>query len=359
MNQNYLLHMVVLWMTLAHVGLSQVTGGPQVEVELKLKDDSGKVVAGVDSLISYIGVVPNTGKTFRLTSDATGTVRAKFSLNGHIKVKTSKEGYYSVVWPRVVTKGTWDGSDLLREQITLREVKKPIALNAKNVELSAPAFDQWIGFDFQKGDWVRPWGTGVVNDLDFYFTRRFDGFRMAQEKFRIPINSDVPEEELQLTYGKWSGELKLRVPVEKGGIYREKERYQAFAKQSPSVEYVREKHWEMRLPHLAPEQGYQEEPLIWNKSYPAASPPNEDPLVGYFLRTRVKLDTGGEIISANYAKIMTSDAKYHGSDIYFDPRGKVSFTYYFNPTSNDRNLEFNPEKNLFQGLTEKEKVLLP
>jgi hypothetical protein len=59
----------------------------------------------------------------------------------------------------------------------------------------------------------------------------------------------------------------------------------------------------------------------------------------YFLRTRVQLDADGDIISANYAKIY--------DEIRFDARGLVSFWYYYNPTPNDRNLEFDPARNLF------------
>lgn len=47
---------------------------------------------------------------------------------------------------------------------------------------------------------------------------------------------------------------------------------------------------------------------------------------------------------------MTSDVRFNGSDIHFDPRGKISFTYYFNPTANDRNLGFDPGKNFFTDL---------
>jgi len=61
--------------------------------------------------------------------------------------------------------------------------------------------------------------------------------------------------------------------------------------------------------------------------------------VGFFLRTRVKLDAQGNIISAHYTKIM--------GDIRLAAQGSLHFTYYFNPTANDRNLEFDPSKNLF------------
>jgi hypothetical protein len=65
----------------------------------------------------------------------------------------------------------------------------------------------------------------------------------------------------------------------------------------------------------------------------------------------VKLDEKGEIVSANYAKLT--------SDLQFDPRGRIEFTYVFNPTPNDRNLEFDPHANRFKNLKDDERVMFP
>ena len=54
----------------------------------------------------------------------------------------------------------------------------------------------------------------------------------------------------------------------------------------------------------------------------------------YYFRVRTVLDKDGNIVSALYGKI------------YGD---FLQFTYYLNPTSNDRNIEFDPEKNRFGG----------
>jgi hypothetical protein len=99
----------------------------------------------------------------------------------------------------------------------------------------------------------------------------------------------------------------------------------------------------LKLPHSAPVDGY--EPTrryVANNYVPTAHPDD----MGYFLRTRVKLDKDGNIVSANYAKIM--------GDIHVGPQGSAWFTYYLNPTPNDRNLEWDPNRNLLQGLTNTE-----
>jgi hypothetical protein len=71
----------------------------------------------------------------------------------------------------------------------------------------------------------------------------------------------------------------------------------------------------------------------------------------YFVRCRVKLDEQSRIVSANYAKLTT--------DIVFDLRGRIDFTYVFNPTPNDRNLEFDTGKNKFADLKFEERVVKP
>ena len=67
---------------------------------------------------------------------------------------------------------------------------------------------------------------------------------------------------------------------------------------------------------------------------------------GYFFRVRTA-EENGRIISANYGKIT--------GDIGIDPRDAknctVTFTYYLNPTSLDRNMECDPKRNLLQGLS--------
>ena len=60
------------------------------------------------------------------------------------------------------------------------------------------------------------------------------------------------------------------------------------------------------------------------------------------LRTRVKYDDKGNMISANYSRILGE----------FSVLPSVSVTEsIFNPIPNDANLEFDPEKNLYQGKT--------
>lgn len=73
-------------------------------------------------------------------------------------------------------------------------------------------------------------------------------------------------------------------------------------------------------------------------------------------RVRTVLDDEGNIVSARYGKIY-GPIEYGESDS--GSGGKIRFTYYLNPTPNDRNVEFDPEQNLFTDLKISEEVRSP
>ena len=68
----------------------------------------------------------------------------------------------------------------------------------------------------------------------------------------------------------------------------------------------------------------------------------------YYMRVRTAHDEGGKIKSALYGKIY--------GDFTIDPINSktmwILFTYYLNPESNSRNIEFDPKHNLLNGVTE-------
>ena len=59
------------------------------------------------------------------------------------------------------------------------------------------------------------------------------------------------------------------------------------------------------------------------------------------------LDDKGRVKSALYGKMHGDIRLYAGTKA---PKAGMGFTYYLNPTPNDRNVEFDPSRNLFAGL---------
>jgi hypothetical protein len=181
----------------------------------------------------------------------------------------------------------------------------------------------WLGYDFEVGDWVQPHGKGKVTDIRFRFRNEFKGWKSDEKAMETNrrINRGASEEEIRNFYGKWDAELEISFPGEKEGLFEET-RFLAYSR--------------LKLPHSAPVEGYVP---TWRYTANSYTPRTARENVGFFLRTRVKIDANGRIVSANYAKVV--------GDFYLVPQGSLMFSYYFNPVPNDRNLEFDPKRNLF------------
>lgn len=321
----------ILFMIL--VTVSHVVAGSSVSV--RLVDDLGQPVAGADVCIVFKSTrTDQPGDVRYLKSDEQGHVAAIGETPVGFFIEASKPGHYSArsepPYIPVV--------DKLERTWVLPRVLNPISLYADRFSrgtmssLKIPQQNIWLGYDFEANDWVVPHGKGRVADLQFKYSNEFKGYLSEGESLgrALEISRTLAarsgkafsEEEFRLSAGKWDGVLEISFPHPKEGIVEEKECYLPYS--------------ELKLPHLAPESGYEPTRRYEANTYRMRQPERQ---VGFFLRTRVVLDADGDTVSAHYAKIY--------GDIYFDPRGTLNFWYYYNPTPNDRNLEFDPKRNLF------------
>ena len=97
-------------------------------------------------------------------------------------VLVKKDGYYGSrldqkeVKERVAP-GEWK---IVDQDVTLilREIKNPIPMYARRkASVNVPAYDTPIGYDMEMGDWVKPYGEGIRNDLIFLLSGYFNNFR--------------------------------------------------------------------------------------------------------------------------------------------------------------------------------------
>lgn len=202
--------------------------------------------------------------------------------------------------------------------VIMRPIGKPVALYAKKIQTQLPELDMPCGYDLEAGDWVMPYGKGMKKDLIFKIHKDVRGMQ----------DYDAAGE---LTFANSNdGLLDVHKPV---------------------VAYSKFK-WE----RLAPENGYESKLQLRKAWFPLGSGrkpifsyKKETEWEGYFLRVRT-VEQDGKIVSAYYGKIR--------GGIEIEPRETpnctITFTYYFNPTPNDRNLEWDTKKNLFGGLTDME-----
>ena len=226
-------------------------------------------------------------------------------INFHLALRVNKEGYYESSYSR-----SNNGTHLEKNQdhdvtVNLRKIIEPIPLYAKNWRLISPVLDKEVGYDFKVGDWVKPFGKGEKNDIFF--------------KVNYSSRSSVD----------YDYKLEVSFPNEVDGIQ----------------EFRGDVNSKLKSPHQAPSKGYQPKWEQKMQRRPGESRKgNRDPLRNYWLRVRSKVDDQGKLVSAHYVKI------------YGD---FPDIKYYYNPTPNDRNLEFDPANNLFKNLSWEEEVREP
>jgi hypothetical protein len=298
-------------------------------VKLRIMDENGMPIEKARAVISYV-LGREADEHIGLT-DREGFFSAQGKPLVGIYMAASKVGYYPASFDSSRSDFLPPGNNIEKIFI-LPRVIKPTALHALDYEMRSgqqpPLFlaqGKWLGYDLEVGDWIQPYGKGNTVDLQFRFKTSFNGWKFSEKDMANSrrINSDLSEDEIRFYYGRWDGNLELSFPGEKEGLCEEMKHFLAYSK--------------MKLPHLAPLDGYRSKWLYTANTY-APSTAREN--VGFFLRTRVRLDDKGDIISANYTKVI--------GDFHFSPaNGSIRFRYYFNPIPNDRNLEFDPKRNLF------------
>ena len=204
------------------------------------------------------------------------------------------------------------------QTITLQKIGKKIPLFVKEAyprhkQDLTTAPDRKFGYDLVKGDWMPPFGNGEQADIEFKLLPREDfGMGMGPSGIADPAFRDTIQVEF---VGNDNGIVKVTPPP--GAVLK-----------------VR----------TAPEGGYRSKFNIWfGQTKTMQDDTNIDKNACHSFRIRTVRNERGEIISALYGKIygdLRISYRY-----YLIPTG-VEFTYYLNPTPNDRNLEWDMEHNL-------------
>jgi hypothetical protein len=298
------------------------------EVKVHVIDENGSPVVGAKSSIYFVNALQDERRDG--VTDINGVSSANGSGTNSFGFIITKHGHYQA---RVEGLSKDEDHDV---EVVLPRILNPVPMYAlRNVSLKFPVQSEWIGFDFEAADWVAPYGKGKTIDILFRFRSEFKGLvdrirsqedmekavKFSKEMYQA-ARMEWTMDKFRVDYGKWDAVMEVSFSVKEEGIYETSQ----FLKYS-----------QLKMPHSAPTEGYVPTWRYEGRSYKAKAY-RED--VGYFLRTRVRLDRDGNIASANYAKIM-------GDFLVATKGGQVAFTYYFNPLPNDRNLEFDPKKNLF------------
>jgi hypothetical protein len=260
--------------------------------------NGGSVAVGVKTNTDYYGAVENLEFTDGFTPIAT-------PWNPTIELRLKKIRNPIPMYARKLSHGR------LPEDLRVKNYDKE-----KKEFIEGPAEALTVAWDLEMGDWVKPHGKGET--ADFIFTIH----RMEQKEYISEYGGKhlASGATVEISFSnQGDGLIPYPVPEE-------------------------DRHRGPWLPYEAPEDGYGPiEPKIYTCQGRGRSKSNLVKDMNYFFRVRTIKDQTGKIISAHYGKI-------YGDFFFGCSASYIDYTYYFNPTPNDRNIEFKPGSNLFTDL---------
>jgi len=268
-------------------------------------------------------------KSFRnyAVSDINGKCSFSEKSLNRFSVGVQKDGYYgSGKVFRLADKDLERGRWLPYErnvELVMREIKNPIAMYAWGLHLEKypVTTNQWVGFDMLLADWMPPHGLGKVEDARFQISQDLEGDGLKKPQ-RV---------------------LDIEFPGAKNGLQALDDR---------AVSY----NSHFKFPYSAPKDGYLQKNLIlekWRNQVEYKDITNIGS-TNCFFRIRSKVAKNGDFVEGLYGKVQ--------GPIDFQGRSKrlsLRMIYYVNPTPNDLNMEFDPEKNLIKKKGIRRSVIFP
>lgn len=183
--------------------------------------------------------------------------------------------------------------------VLLKRVRQPVPMYVKSINCDVPVKDQFVGYDFEMGDWVSPRGKGVIPDLEFRW--RYQSFATN----RVGLATE------------YDSRLDVRCATPGGGVVLDR-----MDRTSGSIFWSK---------HEAPAGGYVRELTFYRRTEGSRLRANSDKDQCLYFRTRVTTNLQGGATEACYGKIY--------GDI------QVRFLYFLNPDGT-RNVEFDTNRNL-------------
>jgi len=334
--------------------MRKVTASPK-ELTLRITDEDNIPVVGakVDAVIHDIKTNAFTGD--HPTSDEHGMAICRAGPNAFIDNVLIQVGEMDKRIGRSAYEFRITEHDFIdylkisqRIDLTLPYIRRPIPLKARSQgithkRMNGPAEAHpdprlpdlavtELGYDAELLEPVEPIGRGRRTDFTMRIESQFKGYkndlakRHAVTRFERGIG---PMAEGQSLHGNWTHTVTFRFPNKGDGIVL-----------SPQF-------WpycKLQVPHKAPEQGYASELSLSGEQDPFATRPDLTACRklmhnnGLFLRIRTQLDKEGNVVTANYAKILCPGVSRYAP--------MFSFNIFYNPTPNDRNLEYDFKTNL-------------
>ena len=312
---------------------------PKAKVTFRVINQDGVPIVGEPARVGFYPKDTVHGKT-----DVNGYFTAEgrtasdylFAI-GRLKVDEPSPKYYATYfrkdiahWKDYPKDGKWKPWNETIEVVVKEKINPiPVYANRNKFKTNIPVVNEWVGYDFEYNDWVTPHGKGLVADIEVF------------------LSEAKPTEEDEIE------ELKIRFPYPLAGAYVMKKDlncdFKSVYHANPDTTYQQEIRWykklqtkdELNHPLFRKERRFIPTTRIVENEILS----KDDYLI---FRTRTKVDENGKLIEARYGKI------YGPIEFRLDPtdtrpsyRKRVELrNYYFNPTVNDTNLEYDSKRNL-------------
>lgn len=303
---------------------------PMARVNARVLDEQGHPLSGVTVSLEFSE--PRSGSSpvhKRGLTDTTGLFSGEGNTDGAMGTKCTKDGYY-LGWFSIpaftnVVKGRWQPWDATYASI-IRKIEDPIPMYARTAVVNVPVHGKPCGYDLKEGDWVAPWGKGLVADLVFTAESHYTNYNHFDASMKLAFSNPLDG-------------------IQPANLLAE----YAYS------EFI----WHRQAPETGYLPSYEQEKGMPTEHYQIPSAPDIRRLEDvekqklYFRVRTVEKD--GEIVSALYGKL----AAGFEMRIPNQQEVKIVLNYCLNPTSLDRNMEFDLKQNLFKNLPPLERPRKP
>jgi hypothetical protein len=316
----------LLWLC-AQVALAQNT--VPTKATFIVRDQNGQPVANA-AVDGGFGDVTQAGARDRFEGETStnGTFIASGAAQLDVGARFRKQGSYETITRVPVPRGKgpklerWD----VEIPVVLKRIEKPIPMYARQVRnpyvslfesVGKYRLDQTARYDMAKGAFLLPDGNGEIADMVF--------------KWKMTISA-INKVGRAITYDTL---CTIGMTNVVDGI----------CKGTPDGSEDRQIGSRYLSGYGAPADGYTNAITLYRNVRGTVAESNDDQHYLYYFRIRTQTNEMGQVTNALYGKI------------YGQING--NFSYYLNPAPNDRNVEFDPAKNLFTGLSSREQVHEP
>lgn len=274
--------------------------GAEAKVTIAVADEIGRSVTNANARVFFrMSSGPSEGKRAIGVTDAEGKFMAEGRTTDSVFVAVEKNGYYATHQqynaasrePERLKDGRWLPWNPTIP-VVLKRIRNPVDMILKFAHMRIPQFNEPLGFDLEKHDWVTPNGKGEVSDMRVRFET---------------ISETSPFRKLVVEF---PGDMNGAYVRKKDGYSILKSDYNAMTNMS----------YEARIDNGDGKRG-PTHVLLGGDDY-------------LVFRVRSKVNAEGNLISAFYGKI------YGPFDYFVSSRTSMRLITFFNPVENDTNLEF-------------------